>query len=339
MEENIRSGFSDRRVVHLHPSSFCNLFCKHCYSSSGPNIKNHLDVKLLIKTLKIMWSEGYTVLSLSGGEPLLYNNIEMLLKEAKKIGFKINIITNGAPVNEKNIGLVKDYINLTAVSLDGPPELHNYMRNNKNAFYFAEKAIDKLNAHNLKSGIAYGVSSKSLKDMPWAIQFAENKNCSIIHFHPFAAIGRGALMPYLELNKFERTKAYTIANLFSIYNDLSVTIDLVASSNALEQVNDYHILQIDSAAHYKLSDIINPIIISEKGNLLPYCFGIDEYYSLSNIGNDVEADFQRWKESKWKHVKSFVQNAFDSFKVDEEDYVDWFLHLLESSFKLVKRKV
>src|SRR6478609_7473895 len=93
--KKMRSGFLPNRIIHLHPTRLCNLACLHCYSESGPKEKSALDLHDLEKALTLLKEEGYTQISLSGGEPLTYPHILPLVDFAGEQGFKITMITNG----------------------------------------------------------------------------------------------------------------------------------------------------------------------------------------------------------------------------------------------------
>src|SRR5512140_832556 len=72
-----------QRVLQVHPSRRCNLQCLHCYSSSSPHESGDLESDLLAAAIDVASSEGYNVISFSGGEPFLYPALPQLLKHAK----------------------------------------------------------------------------------------------------------------------------------------------------------------------------------------------------------------------------------------------------------------
>src|SRR5262245_21912250 len=91
----MRSGFLPDRIIHLHPTRLCNLACLHCYSESGPKLKAALDLEPLQQALQLLKGEGYTQVSLSGGEPLTYGPLLPLIDHAHTLGFRVTMITNG----------------------------------------------------------------------------------------------------------------------------------------------------------------------------------------------------------------------------------------------------
>src|SRR5438128_779908 len=83
------------KVIQIHPSLHCNLTCNHCYSNSAPSLKGGLDIYRLQKVTEELAAFGYNAISLSGGEPFLYQPLEELLTHSHSLGFFNSITTNG----------------------------------------------------------------------------------------------------------------------------------------------------------------------------------------------------------------------------------------------------
>lgn len=330
-----QAGFLPARVIHLHPSRFCNLACQHCYSESGPDKRGELAVEAIISALAILQREGYEVLSLSGGEPLLYSGFEAVVRGAVALGFRVNLITNGAPVGGKLLDIIAEYVNLIAISLDGAPELHNELRQDKNAFARAERAIDRLAALNVQYGISYCVSRKSLPDMPWAVEFARAKGAVLVQFHPFAALGRGRhFNNYLSLTESEKARAYVIAALLDMDQNPVIQLDLAPVEASRLRRNDYAILTLNDACSIPLSDLVNPLIIDEMGHILPLCYGIAPHYMLGQIGPDLTLLIGRYKSKGWHDLGRLLNATFEGLGLHGENFVDWFYQIVEISYEL-----
>ena len=86
---------SEFRVLQIHPSLRCNLRCAHCYSASGPEEDGALSPDLLRTALSDARAEGYNVLGVSGGEPLMYPHLVAVLRHASSLGMITTVTTNG----------------------------------------------------------------------------------------------------------------------------------------------------------------------------------------------------------------------------------------------------
>ena len=336
--DSSRAGFLPARVIHLHPSRFCNLACQHCYSASGPHVRGELAPDAIIDALVSLRREGYEVLSLSGGEPLLYSGFEQVVQAAVALGFKITLITNGTPLGgqggEQLLNVIAQSVNLIAVSLDGAPETHVQMRGHRHAFTRAERAIDRLAAVGVKVGIAYCLSQKSLADMPWAVEFAEKKGASLVQFHPFAATGRGQqLATSLSLNETEKTRAYVIAALLETDKGPAIQLDLAPVEALRARRSDYALLVDNAAGFSSLSNLVNPLIIDELGRMLPLCYGIHPGYSLGQIGPNMGSLIANYKLAGWRDLYTLLNASFTQLGTHGEQFVDWFYHIVETSYQ------
>ena len=140
------------RTIQIHPTRKCNLACLHCYSSSSPQMKEMLDIEALKRFLTIAFDHGYNNISVSGGEPFLYIHLEEMLRFTKALGYQNTMASNGMLLQSEKNQRILEYVDLIAISLDGPPELHDKIRGQKGAFEKTMKGVEVLK--NLKK--AYG---------------------------------------------------------------------------------------------------------------------------------------------------------------------------------------
>jgi MoaA/NifB/PqqE/SkfB family radical SAM enzyme len=73
-------------------------------------------------------------LYITGGEPTLHRDFPELIQAAKKRGFMVHIQTNGTRLGQLAEFLVAQGVEMLSVSLDGPPEIHDFIRGQVGAF-------------------------------------------------------------------------------------------------------------------------------------------------------------------------------------------------------------
>ena len=87
----------------------CPLQCPYC---SNPvdfvNYKDELDTEDWLRVFREARAMGATQLGLSGGEPLVRRDLEVLISEARKLGFYTNLITSGVGMDEQRVKDFKD---------------------------------------------------------------------------------------------------------------------------------------------------------------------------------------------------------------------------------------
>lgn len=86
----------------------CPLQCPYCSNSLDfASHKNELSTEDWLRVFCEARAMGATQLGLSGGEPLLRHDLEILIAEARKLGYYTNLITSGANMNEDRIAAFK----------------------------------------------------------------------------------------------------------------------------------------------------------------------------------------------------------------------------------------
>ena len=165
--------------VQLRVTNLCNLRCKMCgqwgdtgiyradgFSASATDGEKERDrIRSLIGANRQLSLSEYVVLldeisawkpivSLFGGEPLLYPDILPLVREIKARGLTCTIITNGWRLESCARELVEAGIDSIAVSIDGPPDVHNRIRGRADSFQRAAAGIEAVAAWRGRLGLA-----------------------------------------------------------------------------------------------------------------------------------------------------------------------------------------
>jgi MoaA/NifB/PqqE/SkfB family radical SAM enzyme len=145
--------------VQLRVTNLCNLRCKMCgqwgdtgifrsHSPSADATDGALErarIQELIGAKRQLSLDDYVrlldeiapfapIVSLYGGEPLLYPDILPLVREIKRRGLTCTMITNGGRLETLARDLVEAGIDSIAVSVDGPPDVHNRIRGRDDSF-------------------------------------------------------------------------------------------------------------------------------------------------------------------------------------------------------------
>lgn len=87
----------------------CPLHCAFCYNPIDyTRYGEELSTDDWLRVLREARELGATQLGFSGGEPLLRGDLEILVAEARRLGYYTNLITSGVGLNEKRLAAFKD---------------------------------------------------------------------------------------------------------------------------------------------------------------------------------------------------------------------------------------
>ncbi|MCF8025004.1 MAG: radical SAM protein [Desulfobacteraceae bacterium] len=115
------------RYLELHLTHRCNLRCRHCYL--GPPADREMDLEDAKKIARQFAENGGLRLLVSGGEPMLYHDIEAFLEQTRGLGIRRILFTNGTLVTQEKTGrLATEEI---VFSMDGWQHGHEALRGEK----------------------------------------------------------------------------------------------------------------------------------------------------------------------------------------------------------------
>lgn len=166
---NVRYNIPHWIVLQL--TEVCNLRCKMCYewgdTGSYHNKKELHQLKYSqIEDIVIACQKVKPYYELFGGEPLLYDRINEVIRLIRRYGSKVDIATNGTLLNNKVKGLIESGISRIWVSIDGPEEINDYQRGKgtyKKAVEGIKKAIEIRQDRDTKIGITTIITPHNYK--------------------------------------------------------------------------------------------------------------------------------------------------------------------------------
>jgi len=111
----------------------CDLSCKHCGSRAGEARPRELSTVEALSLVDQLAELECELVTLSGGEPLLRDDWDLIGRACADRGMKVNMVTNGVTVDADvaRRAVEAGFCNV-AVSLDGPEAVHDAVRGKGN---------------------------------------------------------------------------------------------------------------------------------------------------------------------------------------------------------------
>ena len=321
------TAFSPFKTIQIHPSRKCNLSCLHCYSSSSPHFSEMLDIDKLKKFLAYAKEQGYNNISLSGGEPFLYKNLEELLIYSKSLGFQNAVASNGMLLQSERNQRILDYIDIIAVSIDGQKELHDKIRGQIGAFEKMLQGIDVLNKHNKSFGFIHTITPESWEDLIWLGDFAYDHNAKLLQLHPLEMYGRA--VEELQDSWLDDTLAYKAFILSNYLTDkyqskMIVQLDLLHKEYLKDFPEIVNPFCKTTQSNTRISDYFDTIIVDDSGKIIPIAYGFNQKYCLGNINALKAASFEDYITQKIPTIeKLYTDTLTKVFSEPENEEFNW----------------
>lgn len=226
------------RVLNIELCDSCNFFCGHCYKEAGGNKKNYLSLYTIDKLCKLFLNK-IQVIHLTGGEPLLHPDINLILEKLINSGFKVNITTNGSKfyvLDKKNIEKVNNF----QISLYGYNRDTYKLTTNADYFTEVDEFLSYLKYKNIKFDIGLILNKIYLDNHEELIQYLNSTHCNkvIMSFPSYA--GRlkndSGANNIWNLNDISKRKLVSLLKVININNNIfSLEEDLNSGVNRLEK--------------------------------------------------------------------------------------------------------
>ena len=274
-------------MLQIHPLRRCNLRCRHCYSSSGPSESDILPVALLESAIGDAAALGWQYASISGGEPLLYPDLGRLLGQARDLGLRTAITTNGTLL--RRVAPLADRLDFVALSLDGLGARHDAMRGWPGAFEALVRGLPWLRGAGIPFGFLFTLTRDNLHELPDVVAFATEHGASVVQIHPLAPAGRGAL---LGLTPDDEDAARAWLEVWRLRQSGEVRIRLPLDFADLERMR---------APGTSLPEVLSPLVIEADGTVVPLQHGFPREWALGSLHDAGLAELIR----RWTRLEAF----------------------------------
>ncbi len=174
-------GVNDFISAEFMVTDRCNLMCKYCCNPYSVGDKEHgyeMNLEEMNDAFLKLDMLGIQRINISGGEPLLREDIADIIKAALARKFAVSLTTNGILVARYLDILSK--LSLLTISLDGTKETHDYARG-EGSFHLAFNALELSRAKGINVLISAAVSSKTtLHDLSFLTGLCKKYNTRCI---------------------------------------------------------------------------------------------------------------------------------------------------------------
>ena len=206
----------------------CNLRCKHCYATAGKPLEDELTTEEALETIDKFDRLGVTIISFSGGEPLVRKDILDLTSYAAEKGIYVALATNGTLITEERAKQLKENgVSYLQISLDGTEATHDAFRGIKGCWAKTIEGIKNAVRQGFFVNVSMTVTKLNLHEVPQVIELCRKLGVDWFMHYNFIPTGRGREIVNLDLSPEEREEL-----LRMLYSANSETSNLSLLSTA-----------------------------------------------------------------------------------------------------------
>lgn len=202
------------KVMQLQLTNKCNMSCAHCYADSGKSLHQEMTTNTVFDLIDEFVDLGGCRLFLTGGETLLYKNLDAVISYAKSRHLFVYLSTNGFAITEERVDqLVKRGVGSVNVSIDGDnDETHDRFRGKQGGFQKALRALKLFSEKGIPCGSQTTLFKENLTQSENIFNAMRSMGVRYCFFVRMMPQGRGKrhadMIPTLEEYRFARENEY-----------------------------------------------------------------------------------------------------------------------------------
>jgi len=183
-------GFPTHPVWEI--TNRCNFRCSHCHTGESqlkePTTKEAKEIISQISKIK-----EFKMLVITGGEPLLREDLPEIILTSKKAGLPVVIATNGSLLTlERAQELKKAGVVGIALGIDGATsEIHEGLRNTKGSFKSVLRALKICKQVGIPWQFNITAMQNNFSQIPDLLSLANREKVYIVLMYQLIAVGRG----------------------------------------------------------------------------------------------------------------------------------------------------
>lgn len=195
-------------VVAFNLTRRCNLECAHCYIAAGPGAQQdgELDTATVQRIMReILEINPAPMFILSGGEPLLRDDLPRLASFATERGATVVVGTNGTLLTHERILALKHAgVSGVAISIDSlRSRYHDNFRRGHGSLDATLAAVERLSQHRLDFVVQTTLTKANRDELRTLVDWAAGRGAVSFNAYFLVATGRGAGMAELSPQDYE----------------------------------------------------------------------------------------------------------------------------------------
>lgn len=288
--------------VYFDPTYRCNLRCRHCITSSSPDIKaeNELDILQIKKLLTELESIGVLELAITGGEPFIHKDIFEMIELVQNSNMNLSITSNGTLISpEKAKRLSELDVSDIRISLDGCEPVNDDIRG-KGTYKKTMTGLRNLVQANVPATVRMTLTSKTHEGLEHLFHDLQDVGVTKLKAAIIKEAGNATLEENSDLFGYQPTED-AVQSLLKLGEDYGISMEFASEDFNLEPAKSGD-KKLRSADYHTCGAGHETAYISPTGDVLP-CSSMP-HVILGNVSNGNFTDV--WEGQVIKRYKALA---------------------------------
>lgn len=285
----------------LEITNKCPMNCIHCSAEASNNSKDEMDFAQIKDVIQEFSNLGGRILEISGGEPLVHDNVSEIIKYAKDANLETRLYTSGFLLSDRKIDeLISSGLNKIIFNLQGSTsETHEEITRKKGSYDKVISGIVTSKQKGLWVGVHFVPMKTNIGDMKKVADLCTDLNVSEFATLRFVPQGRGLInRDKLELSQSE-TK-YFFKSVHEMQKEPKIKTRVGRPFNVRS-------VCYSNSKFKKCNAGITKCLVKPNGDVAPCpAFKQNQKYVIGNIRKSRLISV--WNSSSWDEFRGFDHN-------------------------------
>ncbi len=200
-------------IISWNLTQRCNLRCKHCYIDAATPMPGELSTAEALRVLdEIAEVNPETMLILTGGEPLMRDDLDELVARASGLGMTVVLGTNGTHLTVGRARTLKQQglsgVGISLDSLNAPN--HDEFRGMSGAWESTVQGIDAARQAGLDVQIQMTLTRENVRELPEVVRFSRQAGARVVTVFFLVCTGRGQDVVDLTPEEYEHALQWLV---------------------------------------------------------------------------------------------------------------------------------
>lgn len=200
--------------LRLVVTNQCNLNCFYCHNEGQPKSNTFLSVELFEHLLRVIHrqSEGLEIVTFSGGEPLLHENLEHFVRSLQSVTRQRTVVTNGLLLDKPRLASLRAAgVTKFRIGVDSLIRSHSRPSSAFPKTRSIHEILELLRSEQMRYELNVVLTEFNRNELPELVRFCRDNQVSAKFFEHVkamsvrsaAGVTRAEAQPYVPLAEFE----------------------------------------------------------------------------------------------------------------------------------------
>ncbi len=235
------------RIVAWELTRRCNLKCRHCRAAeAGDTDAKELTTEQIARVMDDILTVARPLLILTGGEPLLRNDLYEIIHAGRERGFAVAVAPNGTLLDRSAAErMVKLGVHRVSISLDGPTaEIHDDFRGVAGAFEGALRGCQACRSAGLPFQINTTLTVANIEHVEAMAALTAELGAVALHTFSPVPVGRGTELDRREIEASLSQDA--LDRLCRLYENAPIPVRVTCAPQFYRRVRECRGLSTDA---------------------------------------------------------------------------------------------